>query len=410
MSVKVPHPDSLKKAFMLGTGNVTGQAVAFVFFVLLARWLSKDSYGEIRYIISLSGLLGTILAAGLPASMTRFLAYHPEREEKERYFTNILALFLIMLLATEIVMVIVFRNEPIITLVVVGYSVPILYLGVIRGLMQYGKYSLVQALRNLIKLALLLAIFYSMGVTNLWVLLIYSFAGWGAILILELLWPSGIKFRADMISKAVMKKVLIFSIPVLITTIAYSILVTLPILLLKWYMNYETVAVYSTAFTVTAVYGIIPMAILTIIMPKIASVKDKKQRMQIFKKSIYIISSSGLLLWIATIFLGKWGLILIFTSKYEASYIPLVILSLGTIFMAIRGAYSALWEGGGRPIISAYEGAGAVVVTAIVALLIIPSMGATGAALAFTAGGITATAISTYFFSYFRRGKIDLDR
>ncbi len=408
MSVKVPHINFLKKAFMLGTGNVLGQAIAFIFFVLLARWLSKDSYGEIRYIISLSGLLGTILAAGLPASMTRFLAYHPEKEEKERYFTNILGLFLIMLLATEIILVIVFRNELIITLVVLGYSIPLLYLGVVRGLMQYGKYSLVQALRNLIKLPLLLAIFYSIGVTNLRVLLIYSFAGWGAILILELLWPSGIKFRPDMISRDVMKRVLIFSIPVLTTTIAYSIIISLPVLLLKWYVDYETVAIYSAAFTVTAAYGIIPAAILTIIMPKIASTTGKEQRMQLFKNSVYIIVSTGILLFIATVFFGRWALKLVFTSKYDASYIPLVILSIGAIFITIRRAYSALWEGGGKPIISAYEGGWAVVVTTIVALLIIPSMGATGAALAFTAGGITATAISTYFFYKWKKNLFHL--
>ena len=406
--MKIPHLDFVKKAFMLGTGNAIGQAIAFVFFVLLARWMSRDDYGEIRYIISLSSVLGTVALAGLPASMTRFLAYQKEKEEREKYFTNIMTLFFMTLMIMGLIVIALFSNSLTITIVLMGFTVPLIYLGAIRGLMQYRKYSIFQALRNLIKLAFLFAIFYTIGVKKLPVLLIYSFAGWGAMLILELVWPAGMRFTPGRISKDVMKRVIAFSIPVMGTTIAYSLFTGLPVLLTTYYKGYESAAVYSTAFTFTAIYSLVPTAILTMIMPKIASIRDKESRMQIFKSSVYLILMAGALLFIATVFFGKWGLNLLFHSKYDSSYMPLVILSLGTIFLSVRGAYSALWEGGGRPIISTYDGVGAVTVMAMLGPLIIPSMGANGAALAFTAGCITAVIISTYFWMQLKKGKIEL--
>ena len=399
----------MKKATLIGTGNILGQGLAFLFLTLLARWMTTEDYGEIRFLISIAVLAATVVAAGLPTTMTRFLAkYNCNPKKRNVYFSNMIAIFLFMLLATEIVVALIYQDELIIILLILGYSVPLLYMGIVRGLMQYKKFSIAMITRNILKIIILFAVFYFIGITNISVLLIYSFGGWLAILLLEAIWPSGLRFKSSAISKPIIKKIVVFSVPIMLTTIAYSILTAAPIILLKSFWNYDTVAIYSTALTFTIVYGFVPTAILTIIMPKIASMNDLNERLKIFRQSVCMIIATGILLWLGTLFMGKWVLVFLFTAKYEMSYLPLLILSVGIIFAGLRNAFSALWEGGGRPIISTYDTAVGAIVAIFVAILAIPTYGPEGAAIAFTIGWMASVTISSYFWIKLKRGKMEL--
>jgi O-antigen/teichoic acid export membrane protein len=371
--------------------------------------MSKSDYGEIRYIIYIATLFSTFIALGLPTTMTRFLAkYRNSPDKKALYFTNIIVIFLITLLLTELFVAIIFWNLLIVTLVVLGYSIPLLYMGIVRGNMEYKKFSIASINRNLIKLFLLFIFFYTIGITNISILLIYSFGGWVAILIIEMIWSSKVNFKSELISKSVMKNLVKFSSPILITTLAFSLLTTIPIIILEWFYDYQTIAIYSTALTLSIVYGFLPTAILTIFMPKIAYYKDKQKRILLFNQTLAFIIIINLILIIFTILIGQWLIEILFTSKYNASYIPLIIVSVAVLFREIRAAFSNFWVGGGKPSISAYSTSIGCIAGIGISLILIPLYGIIGAAIAFTIGWIFSVIVNFYFWQQFKKDIIKL--
>ena len=400
----------IKKSIMVGIGNITGLGLAFLFMTVLALWMSQEEYGKIRYILSVVSLLTTLVAIGLPSAMTRFLAkYYNQDIERNSYFSNIIFIFLISLLITEFFTAVLFPQDPMILIVLLGYSVPLIYFGITRGLMEYIKFSIFRILRNLIKLLFLAIVFLCFGLTKISVLLIYSFSGWIVIFFLEIIWKSNIKFNIKFLSKNKIKNIIYYSIPVFITTLAYSVIMQTPLIFLKYFGDYQNVAIYSLALTLSLVYGFVPGAILTVSMPKIASLKDLRRRLNIFIQSIYIIIISGILLLIPTIFFGQWVIVLIFKERYSLSYLPFVILSIGAIFAGIRNAYSSLWEGGGRPIFSAYDTIGGAASVILFSVILVPRYGAIGAALSYSGGWVSSVLISSYFLLRLKKRHIKLE-
>ncbi|GEM_PF-1942228 len=408
--MELPGKKFIRTTAIVGVGNTSGRLLAFLFMIVVARVLSERDYGEVRYILSIATVASTVVAAGLPSTMSRFLArYYKENYKKNIYFTNTLVLFLIFLSATLVASLLLFPDTPMIILVIIGYSVPLLYMGIVRGLMQYTKFALMSLLRNLIKIIILgfLVLFTSM--TGTYVLLTYAFGGWIAILILERYRASELYVFKNGISRDTMKELLTFSIPVFITTFAFVLITQSPLIVLTQEIGYEYGAVFSTAFTFTLLYSFVPFAVLTIAMPKIASMRDKQRRIKVFSQSAAIIVFTGALLILLTIIVGKWALHILFEGKYDSSYIPMVILSVGSIFMGLRNTYSALWEGGGRPTLSTYDTVFGGLMTLGSAHILVPLYGVNGAAYSFVIGTLSSVLLSTVFLSMYLRGRFEMD-
>ncbi|MDG6221069.1 MAG: oligosaccharide flippase family protein [Candidatus Thermoplasmatota archaeon] len=394
-------------ASMIGAGNVAGQIMAFLFFMILAREMGRNEYGEVRFIIGIASLAAVTLSAGLPTTMTHFLAKNKDdKRESTRYFSTIIAMFLAALLITELFVFVLFWHNPIVLLVVLGYSLPLLYMGIARGRMQYKKYSLLTAFGNAAKLGLFFVFFYSIGISKPVALLIFSFGSWIALLALEILWPIGLKFRWRNVSKKTAKEVLPFSMVVLSSTLAYTILTQIPLIFLGITRADADVAIYSVAFTLSVAYTIIPVAILTITLPDISSSKKKNVSMRIFKRSAFAIILSGLLLLLGTIFFGRWLLEFLFTDVYVESYLSLVVLSVGSIFLGLRNAFGALWQGGGRPKFSAYDAILGASVALASSTILIPIFGPLGAASAYTLGWMSSVLLGSIFWLQLKRGRI----
>jgi len=401
--------EMLKKSVMVGVGNVIGQGIAFAFMTLLAVWMSKEEYGKVRYILSLSTVLSTFVASGFPTAMTRFLAkYHDDLPRKYAYFTNIMFIFLISLIITEIFTSIVFMGEWLLLMVILGYSVSLIYMGTVRGLMDYMKYSIFNIIRNLVKITLLLIIYLYFSITSAPVLLIYAFGGWITIFILEFLWKSDVNFNIKMVSKKLIKDVLLFSSPIFVTTIAYVTVMQAPVLILKYFSDYSEVATLSLAFTLSIVFSFIPVAISTVTMPKIASLRGNEHRIRIFKYSTALILLSGVGLIIPAILFGKQGITMVFKEEYADAYLPFIIISIGAVLAGIRNSFSALWEGGGRPIISTYDTVSAAVVTIFSSIILIPKYGVIGASISYVLGWASSILISSYFLLMLFRKRLSL--
>lgn len=410
--MKIVDSKILKGATWVGIGNITSQALAFFFMVILARFYSTSDYGLIRYTIYVGTLAATIVAAGFPSALVRFIAKHLGKQEKiNEYFTNILTITLGLLFAVVIGVMIIYKFDVAIISVIIGYSMVSIYLGVIRGFIHYKKIALFNVLRNLIKIVVLVILCYILLVKSpLFIVILYAFGGWIVILILEVASPTHVHYSPSLISRKIMKKVITFSIPVMVSMIAFTTLSSIPVIAIKHFYNYEVVALYSAAMTLTILFSFIPGAIVTITMPKISNAEDKKKRIKYTVQSFWLVIATGIMLYILIFFFGKLALEIIFTERYVPSYPILIVLSIGAFFAGLRGVFCALWEGSGRPIIATYDMASASAVCITSSFLLVPSIGPIGAAYGYSLGLITAVLVDLiYWIKYRYTGKLNLE-
>ena len=410
--MKIVDSKILKGATWVGIGNVTAQALAFFFMVILARFYSTSDYGLIRYVIYVGTLAATIVAAGFPSALVRFIAKHLGKQEKiNEYFTNILTITLGLLLAVVIGVIIIYKFDVGIISIVIGYSVVYIYLGVIRGFIHYKKIALFNILRNLVKIAVLIVLCYVLFIRSpLFIVLLYAFGGWIAILALEIANPSHVRYSPSLISRKTIKEVTIFSIPVMVSMIAYTALSSIPVIAIKSFYDYELVGLYSAAMTLTILFGFIPTAIVTITMPKISNVEDKIRWIKYTTQSFWLVLTTGIILYILIFFFGKLALEIIFTERYVSSYPILLVLSIGAIFAGLRNVFCALWEGSGHPIIATYDIACASLVCITLSFLLVPSTGPIGAAYGYSLGFVIAVLVDlVYWIKYKYTGKLNLE-
>ncbi|PIV70384.1 MAG: hypothetical protein COS08_00525, partial [Euryarchaeota archaeon CG01_land_8_20_14_3_00_38_12] len=222
--------------------------------------------------------------------------------------------------------------------------------------------------------------------------------------------PSRVHYSPALISRKTMREVTVFSIPVMVSMIAYTTLSSIPVIAIKSFYDYELVALYSAAITLTILFSFIPTALVTVTMPKISSVEKKAQRIKYTVQSFWFVLASGVILYILIFFFGKFALGMIFTEKYVPSYPILLVLSIGTIFAGLRNVFCALWEGSGRPIIGTYDIACASAVCITLSFLLVPCIGSIGAAYGYSLGFVTAVIVDlVYWIKYRHTGKLKLE-
>ena len=151
----------IKSAALIGIGSVTAQALALCFMMVLARIYSRSDYGLISYTISVGTLASTFVAAGFPASFVRFLSRYSDDQNKiDIYFSNILTVTLGILMLVCAAVAVIYRLDVGIISIVIGYSVVYIYLGIIRGFIDYWKIALFNVLWNLFKIVVLVIASY----------------------------------------------------------------------------------------------------------------------------------------------------------------------------------------------------------------------------------------------------------
>ena len=390
----------IKSAALIGIGSVTAQALALCFMLVLARIYSRSDYGLISYTISIGTLASTFVAAGFPASLVRFLSkYNDDQEKIDIYFSNILTVTLGILVLVSAASAVIYRFDVGIISIIIGYSIVYIYLGVIRGFINYWKITLFNVLGNLFKIIVLVIASYVFLIKSpLFVVLLYAFGGVFALAILEMRNRTCLHYCRKYVSKDTLKEISAFSIPVMISMLAFNALSSIPIMAIKSNQGYDLVALYSVAMTFTVIFSFIPTAITTITMPKISRIVDKQRRIEYTAQSVRIVLVAGIVLYVLIFLFGRSVLEIAFTEKYVESYPILLVLSIGAVLASLRNVFCSLWEGSGHPIIATYDIVSASLVCILLSLVLVPQMGPIGAAYGYSSGLLIAVFVDLIFW------------
>ena len=393
----------IKSVGLLGVSNIIAQAIAFVTSIFLAWTLSKSDYGYFRYVIQVGNFIVMFIAAGYAGALTRFIA--AERKKRNAYFSTAMAIVGIILILL-FPLFLILHIDLLVYVVIVGYSIPMIYNGIIRGFIDYRKIALFNILRSGLKLLFVSLIFvFSFLKTPLYIIGVYSFGGWLGIFILETWRKTDIHLYIKGISKKILITLTRFSIFSVLSSVFYSSLITVGVIILKQNYGYEVVAEYSMAVTLTTIYSFVPGAVNTLLMPKVASVSSEK-RIRFLKYSILLNVSYIFFVYILVIVFGRWGLQVLFEEKYLGAYPFLVIISIGKVFGGVETAFGAFWGGVNKPEYGAISVGVAAGVNLLSDFFLINIIGSTGVAWGYSFALLSTVLTNLVLYNKYRSSMI----
>src|SRR5487761_31882 len=147
----------------------------------------------------------------------------------------------------------------------------------------------------------------------------------------------------------------------------------------------------STAMAETLTYGAVGFAL--VLFPQVSSVEKKEaDRITpvICRNAVFLTLVGAVVMFVVS----RELILLIFGSAMVPALVPLWLLLPGIVFMAAAKVISSYLSGIGKPIYTTYIAAGAVAITVVLDLLLIPPYGISGAAIASTIT-YTGTAIAS---------------
>jgi O-antigen/teichoic acid export membrane protein len=387
-----PEPGLLRSSAVVFAGFATARALGFLFSVAAARILAPLDYGRLTYALAVVTIASVFISSS-PIGLSRFLARNQhDRTAQENYFANWSALIASIVVISAVVVLpisylIGLRGWLVVGVLsnLVGIAVLETYREVQRGLDRYAAMMSVYVIANLVQLLGILVLGNLDVRSPAIFLIVYGLSSAIALALVQPLMPISLQFARGLISWSRMREIFRFARLILLQSVFFAIWFGSDLIMVQHLMRPEAVGDYGVAKALVNVLMLAPTAIGATILPRIARLGEKSV-------GKYMLAALGLTS-LATIplvsvaaLLGPRLILILFGTKYPQAAAPVAILAIG---MGLYGFYTvmgSIWVGLGRPGIDPVATGIAMVCTLSVGLTVIPRIGLTGAALAFTIG------------------------
>ena len=150
---KIP---GLKNVIKLGSVNITGSAIAAIFWLYLGNLMGEENYGEIAYMLSIAGIVMSITIWGSEKAIIVYTAKGVNIQPP---------IYIISLITTgvgAIILYVMFNNFGL-SLYVLGGVISQLAVAEILGRKQFTKYSKFFMLQKILFVLIALGLYYILG-------------------------------------------------------------------------------------------------------------------------------------------------------------------------------------------------------------------------------------------------------
>jgi stage V sporulation protein B len=390
----------IKPVAILTISNVLTRVFAIIFFIILARSLSVDNYGLFRYLLSIS-LVYAIVFSGFPTALTKFIS--EKKRSINEYISNTLFLMISAFIIISLIILLFHqRNEIYLILLIFASLVDSFYLGFVRGLLNYVKLSGFKFVENLIQLIILIISYLIYNNINFaFAIIFYTFSGIITLLIFEL--NKSEIILSLKISKEKIIKILKYTVPVTLGAIGWAIMFGINAIFINLFYGSAHVGYYSVGETIAQVFTFVPAAIVTILLPKVSTLKDKKRILKPLLLANLSILFTSILILIALIFFKDLIIKIIFTEKYILASSVIMPLAIGQIAISIHNIYASIFQGIGKPGIPSITISIACVLNLIGSYFLTKNYGIFGAALSNAITSCVALILIVFVFNNMRK-------
>lgn len=377
----------IKGSALLSVGTALARALGLAFSLVLAGAFSPGDYGSIQYSLMLALFFSIATQPFGQHVLARFIAKHKnDPQELTRILTNswivLAALFLLTLLIIIPILISIHALSIGILTVFLGTTVFYAYWGLSRGFLAPYRLTLVFLASNLVQLVFTLIFIYGLNVRSPEAaLIIYGLSYFVPLAFAQYVLPLPVSFWVSAISAEIIKKLMRFSGAIWLSHAAFMLSTSAHIFFLKWFLGTEAVGVYSVASTMTIVFGFIPLAVSTLVLPEVTNMSRDKC-IQLLKKALALsifINLVGLIIYILMV---RWFVQTMFGQAYVVSLPVYIVIALSAIILGAHGIVTAVLFGVGRPIYDTISRVAGLAVLIFACWFLIPIYGLSGAAMA----------------------------
>jgi len=403
-------------------GALIANVFGYLLRLLLARSLTVEEYGLIYAVMALFGLVSILQSMGLGESLVKYASTFAVKDDLKRTKESITWAALILYACTAITLVMAFvladwlgtayfKNPyapsliRILAIVVFLSPIETILLAVMQGRQKLHLHATFMVIRSIgLFLATWFFIVKGFGAKSAMYAYLVTY-----VLSYFLLFPYffskampgffSIKTKLD---PKTPRMLLAYGIPVMLTSVAGTILMYTDTLMITLFTGLEQVGQYQAALPTANVMLFLVGVLSTVMLPLTAELweRGKKDKIEVALRELFLYGFIGILpVIIAAVIFPELILNLLFGATYIVGAPILRMLSFSVLVLTINAMMSSTLSGIGRP----QDNTKAVIVGATLNLLsnliLIPRFGGLGAAISTLLSSIVIFAVSFLYLS-----------
>ena len=359
-------PPLFKVVFSLSASEFFLRAGRFLFFMLLANRLSASLFGEYIYVVSLFTLLYVISDFGIAKILTKSLAKEEDFDYRSLVFLRLL--FFVMLS----ILLFVFLHQQLL----LSIAVALLFFLDALAEMSYAIYRAKEQFHR--ETVIKLWLFMAYLTVSFWLYFYKNNSIYGVLLLIALLYflillPHLRRlrfFKFSFPSHLMLHQEGLMLVLASIFTIAY---LRIDILMIEYFMDTQGVASYAVGAKVLELAMILPMAISSVLLPRMVRSIQHRQ------PSLWLHFAIGVLVASLFFFFYPYIIRLLFAS-YADAVVLIQILSFGLPFLMLNNYVFTAFIARGRANYYLYTTALMLAANALLNAVYIPLYGVEAAA------------------------------
>lgn len=412
----------LKGSVWAFSAHVISACFSMVISIIIARFYGAEAMGIVAVITSYLTLVTIFTVLGTNTSILRLIPEHIAEYShtsafkvyrKTQYFVMGVSLVTgcLFYFGAGIVSNKIFSKPHLISFFalaapfIIFKSLMLLNTQAVRGLRLIKTFAFMQALpalSNLLFLVILTIFLYAQGNpvhAYLISLLVTAIVGW---LIMEYSFKQKMRPQ-DNVENMSTGSILRLSMPMLMTATMSFLIGQTGVIILGMFRNEAEVGYYSIAVRLATLTAFVLQAINSMAAPKFSELYHAGKMDELFyiaKKSTKLIFLSTAPILIILIAFGKPILAFLFGGEFTIAYLAMVFLVVGQFVNSISGSTGLFMNMTGNQKVLRNISCGAATINVVLNLLLIPTLGIIGAALA---GMISIIFWNCYTLAYIKR-------
>jgi O-antigen/teichoic acid export membrane protein len=377
----------IRSSLLLAVGFAVARVLGLAFSLLLGRALPTDEFGYIQYSILLSGIFAIGTMPFMQHTFARFLSISrtDERKRDEVFSTAVAILggiIVLTLLFIGLFSVISQNFNPGAFIIFLCISLYYGYYGLARGFEDSKRLSTVFIASNFIQFIAILVTYYLLHERATFpALAIYGLSYVGPVLFLTFFYPiAPLRFRFADVKRTVAAELLRFSGPVWVSHALFAFTTSGDVFILTTLAGEAAAGAFVFTRTLGLTFDFLPVAISTLIMPRVASSASSPRRLLLL--SMGIVLAVNVVLSVIFLVMYPWFIVTFIQPDYLLPMATVVVIILAQVAFGLHGVVTGVVVGQSRTGVELISRLIIVVCLYTACYALIPSQGIMGAALA----------------------------
>src|SRR3989338_8354519 len=402
--------NAVSNSYFVLSLSLLGIFIGYLLRIFLSRTLTLEDFGLFYAVSAFIGLFTLVMYLGLNQALAKYIPEFMIHNQKDSIKSSVLSVFIIQSLTIIAFtsLIFIFRDqislslfkspsaEPILLLMTLSFFPSMfftIFQSVFQGYQKLKLYASVEPIR--IALTLLFSvIFIDMGAAG--VAVAYLIAACATtIIFFRSFYGLGITRHVSKMSFGLTKKLLKFSMPVFVSSIAAIVISYTDTIVITFYRTLQEVALYQVALPTSQLLLVFSGSIAAVAFPLISELYSRKRFGEVKKgvKAMSVLLLVMIMPFVAILVTFPEAVIsILFSESFLPASLALQVLSVSMIFYSLFVVFQTTLDGIGKPIITTKIMFSMAGINLLLNLMLVPILGITGSAfaslLAYVAGAI----------------------